>query len=74
MTCRTDLYPVALTSTDFKGSQFLLDPGPPEIDKANDWAGVGENLWGVNPKFLIDKLIDWWIRLGSAGQQEAKLT
>ena len=56
MTCRTDLYPVALTSTDFKGSQFLLDPGPPEIDKANDWAGVGE------------------IRLGSAGQQEAKIT
>ena len=68
------MYPVALTSTDFKGSQFLLDPGPQEINKASDWVGVGENLWGVNSKFLIDKLIDCWIRLGSSGQQEVKIT
>ena len=51
------MYPIALTSIDFKGSQFSLDPGPQGINKASDWAGVGEKLWGVNSRFLIDKLI-----------------
>lgn len=68
------MYPIALTTTDFKGSQFSLDPGPQGINKASDWAGVGEKLWGVNSKFLIDKLIDCGTRLGSAEEQGAKIT